>query len=356
MIHIHHLEGERLNKLTIIALFAIITTPCVAKTKVYGELHASYDNIFEVGSKSKDNLALNNSFIGFKGSTEIKKDVSFIYQISWGVSNSGYEDINNLNLNSSTYRNSGFNNRNQVIGLASPSGALIVGRFDTPFKTVGRKADLFWHSQLGQNRNITNANNWDLRADKIVIAQSPVVKGFQGSLAYASDIADTSRVTQNASAISANGFYKKGEFLVGAAYEQHDLDSSSEYQSASTKALRLSLTYRNGPLKLLGFYQKEDNDFSVTTQPNAIVIGAGVAYTKGKRTLKAQFYSRNDDLLSKNSDLIAIGYDYKLSKQLDVYAQMAKANHSFNLGAYSLSNSNEASDSHGFSIGLKYKF
>ena len=167
-------------------------------------------------------------------------------------------------------------------------------------------------------------------------------------------------MTQNASAISVNGFYKKGKFLLGAAYEQHDLDSSSVYQSADTKALRLSLTYRSGPMKLVGFYQTEDNDFTVTAQPDAIVLGAGIAYTKGKRTLKAQFYSRNDDSLSENSDLIAIGYDYKVSKQLDFYAQVAKTTNTINLGASDLgianASLNASSDSHGTSVGVKYKF
>ncbi len=335
-----------MNKITLIALFAIISTPSSAKTKVYGELHTSYDRIFEVGSKSRDDFALNNSIVGVKGSNEVKKDVSFIYQISWGVGTSGYDDINN----------SGFNNRNQVIGFASPSGALIIGRFDTPFKTLGRKADLFWHSQLGQNRNITNARNWDVRADKIIVFQSPVFNGFQASVAYASDIADTSRVTQNAKAISVNGFYKKGKFSVGAAYEQHDFDSLSDYPSADTKALRLSTIYRDGPLKVVGFYQKEDNDFSVTSESDADVFGAGIAYTKGKRTLKAQVYSRDDDSLNKDSNLYAIGVDYKPSRQLAFYAQIAKTTNSKSLGGYSLGDDNTTTDAHGTSIGIKYKF
>lgn len=333
-------------------MLVIIATPSAAKTKVYGELHASYDKIFTVGEKSRDNFALNDSIIGVKGSTEIKKDVSFIYQLAWGVSshglrNGGFDDINN----------SGFNNRNQVIGLASPSGALIIGRFDTPFKTLGKKADLFWHSQLGQNRNITNSPDWDVRADKIIVFQSPKVNGFQGSMAYASDIADTSRITQNGSAISLNGFYRKGKFLLGAAYEEHDLDSSSANTSANTEALRLSAIYKDGPLKMVGLYQKEDNDFTNTIKPDAAVLGVGVAYRKGKGTLKAQFYTRDVDFTSKNSDLIAIGYDYKLSRQLDVYTQAAKINNATSLGGYDLDNTSAAaSDAHGVSFGVRYKF
>jgi len=329
-----------------------IATTSMAKTKVYGELHASYDKIFTVGAESRDDFSSNNSVFGLKGSTEIKKDISFIYQLSWGFSSNGFDDIRsdgNINF--------GINNRSQVIGLASPSGAFIVGRFDTPFKTVGRRADLFWHSQLGQNRNITNASNWDVRADKIVVLQSPKINGFQGSLAYASDIADTSRLTQNGSAISLNGFYKKGKVLLGAAYEQHDLETSLASASADVEALRLSAIYKDGPLKLVVFFQKEDNDFTATSEADANVFGVGVAYRNGKRTLKAQIYNRDVDSTDEDSNLIAIGYDYKVTKFLDIYTQAAKITNSSSLGGYDLGNTTSTvADTHGVSLGIRYKF
>lgn len=337
-----------MKKIIIIAVLAVISTPSMAKTKVYGELHVSYDRVFAVGAKSRDDVNLNDSFLGVKGSTEIRKDVSFIYQFVWGLDSRGFDD------NGFDQRNvSGFENRNQVIGLASPSGALVIGRFDTPFKKVGQKADLFWHSQLGQNRNVTNARNWDLRADKIIAFQTPIMNGFQGSLAYSSDIADTSRITNNAKAISVNGFYKKGKLLFGAAYERHDLENSS----ANTGALRLSAKYKNGPMKVVGFYQKENNDFSITTEPDATVFGVGIAYRKAKGTFKAQLYQRNTDFSNKNSDLIAIGYDYRLLKKLDVYAQAAQLSNSTVLSGYDFSNESATiGDTHGVSIGIRYKF
>jgi len=76
------------------------------------------------------------------------EDISFIYQFTWGVGSESIDDV----------EDSGINNRNQVIGIASPKGAFVLGRYDTPFRTLGKKADLFWHSQLGQNRNITNGH------------------------------------------------------------------------------------------------------------------------------------------------------------------------------------------------------
>ena len=335
-------EGDTLKKIVMIVLLAIISTSCMAKTKVYGELHTSYNKVFAVGAKSRDNFDLNNSFIGVKSSTEIKKDISFIYQFVWGIDTSGYEDSTSPD----------FDNRNQVIGLASPSGAVVVGRFDTPFKKVGEKADLFWHSQLGQNRNITNARNWDLRADKIIAIQSPIKNGFQGSIAYASDISDTSRITPNGKAISLNGFYKKGKVVYGAAYEHHDLKNVS----AKTNALRFSATFKDGPLKMVGFYQQEDNDTSNTGEPDASVFGVGLAHRKGKGTFKAQVYHRDSDN-SNNTDQIAIGYDYKLLRKLDIYAQAAQINNALSIGGEDFDGgTSNSSRLHGVSLGVRFRF
>jgi len=332
-----------LKKIIVIASLAVISTPCLAKTKVYGEMHASFDKVFVVGEKSRDDFSLNESFLGFKGSTEIRKDVSFIYQFVWGVNSDSFDNNEGL----------GFGNRNQVIGIASPKGAAIIGRFDTPFKTIGKKVDLFWHTQLGQNRNVTNAKNWDLRADKIIVLQSPIKNGFQGSVAYASDIADTSRITDNASAISLNGIYKKNKYEFAIAYENHDLDSLP----GSRKAIRLSTSYKNGPYKWVGFWQKENNNTEVTNEADALVFGIGASYRKGKGIFKAQYYKRDIEDLNQDSNLIAIGYDHLISRNLNLYFQAVKITNPNNLSRTEFGEINSAADqARGISLGVRYKF
>jgi len=327
-----------MNKSFVVALMVTISSPTAAKTKVYGQLHASYENLFPVGVKAKDKFVLNNSMIGVKGSHEIRTDVSFIYQFAWGINNDNFAGNEEQNIN----------NLNQAIGLASPSGAIIAGRFDTPFKSVGRKADLFWSSQLGQNRNITNGNTWDVRADKVIALQSPRKNGFQTSLAYASDIADTSRITENASAISLNSFYTKGKFKLGAAYERHDLKNTS----GNREAYRFSGTYKKGPLKLVGFYQNEDNATDVTASPDASVLGVGGAYHLGAGTIKFQYYTRDNDATSKDPKLLALGYDRKLTKQLDIYMQAVRITKGAVLGNHDYATETDR----GISMGMRYKF
>lgn len=341
-INLYIAEGEILKKFVMIVCLTVYSNASMAKTKVYGELHSSYDRVFAVGEKSRDDFNLNDFIVGVKSSTEIKKDTSFIYNFAWGFNSKGFDAV----------QDSGIQNKNQVIGIANPKGAVVLGRFDTPFKKVGEKADLFWNSQLGQNRNVTNAQTWDLRADKIIAFQTPIMNGFQGSFAYASDISDTSSITSNASAISLNGFYKKGKFIHSAAFEQHDLKNST----ANTHAIRLSSTYRDGPYKIVGFLQQENNDFSNTNQADAIVFGVGLAYRKAKGLFKAQFYRRDEDKTNKNIDLIAIGYDYKLQRKLDVYAQAAYLTNAVNLGGEDFDGLANPVDMHGVSFGIRYKF
>ena len=192
------------------------------------------------------------------------------------------------------------------------------------------------------------------RADKIIAYQSPRINGFQGSIAYASDVADTSRITDNASAISVNGFYKKGKYLLGAAYEKHDLDKIK----GSKEAIRLSASYRDGPFKMVGFLQQENNNFKVTSRPDALVLGLGASLRKGKGTFKAQWYNRDNDSTSKDTNLIAIGYDYRFSKQIDLYTQAARITNASDLGGNQLGSASSIieDDIHGVSLGVRYKF
>ncbi len=328
-------------------MIAVASVPAVAATKLYGELHTSYDE-FDVdggNTNSKDGFALNSTVIGVKGSSELNSDYSAIYKMEWGVDTS----INSVAPIGS--KKSAISNRNQVIGFAGSFGAIIIGRYDTPLKTVGRKADLFWHSQLGQNRNMTNPAAWDLRADKIIAYQTPKINGFQGLVSYATDIAGSS----DNSAISLNGFYKFGPIQLGAAYEQQDLGDLNTKRDA----IRLMSAYKEGPLKLVAFFQNEDNAFTATGDPDATVYGIGASYKKGAGTFKGQYYSRDIDATSDDPDLIALGYDYKLIKSTDVYVQYASVSKGQKLGGSghgASSFSTTGGDTDGLSVGIRHKF
>ena len=348
-----------MRKLLAIAIAAsvcapiIVCAPAMGATKLYGELHASFDKLDadSTTTSNADTIALNSSLLGIKGVSHLKNDLNFIYQFELGFQSDRNSDLLPSSESSEAGENNAIQNRNQIVGLAGKFGAVIIGRYDTPFKTLGRKADLFWHNQLGQNRNLTNPTQWDLRADRILVYQTPKLSGFQGTVAYSSDIGDSA----DSSAVSLNGFYKLGHFRLGAAYERQDLDKVN----AEPSALRLMTKYQKGPLALVGFYQNENNETQETGLADATVFGVGAAYRMGKGKIKGQYYSRDVNGTSNDPDLFTIGYDYRLAKTTEVYAQFARVSEGYRLGGAdhgSAISSPSMGNAEGLSFGVRYKF
>ncbi len=329
----------------------IVCTSATGETKVYGELHASFDKLDADSSvvSNTDSLALNSSLLGIKGISKLKNDLNFIYHAELGFRSRGGTQLSaNDSVGSKV---DALENRNQVIGLAGKFGAVIIGRYDTPFKTLGSKADLFWHSQLGQNINLTNPSRWDLRADRMLVYQTPKLKDFQGTVAYASDIGDAA----DSSAISVNGMYKMDHFRLGAAYEKQDLAD----RNVQPDAVRVMIKHRKRALTLVGFFQKENNKTKATGIANATVFGVGAAYQRGKGKIKGQYYSRNVSDTNSDPDLLAIGYDYRIAKKTDVYAQFARVTEGYRLGGvdHGVGISSPTGDNaSGVSLGVRYRF
>jgi len=150
-----------------------------------------------------------------------------------------------------------------------------------------------------------------------------------------------------------NGIYKKNKYEFAIAYENHDLDSLP----GSRKAIRLSTSYKNGPYKWVGFWQKENNNTEVTNEADALVFGIGASYRKGKGIFKAQYYKRDIEDLNQDSNLIAIGYDHLISRNLNLYFQAVKITNPNNLSRTEFGEINSAADqARGISLGVRYKF
>lgn len=324
-----------MKKLIAIAIAAAISVPALADTTLYGQLHASLDLLDGAAGAAKETtVSSNSSRIGIKGSTELSGGLKAIYQAEWGMDTGG--------------KKSGLSDRNQVVGIAGGFGAVLIGRHDTPLKIVGRKADLFWSTQLGQNRNIViQQTNWDARVDNVIAYQSPKIGGFQALYAYVTDLAEDDGNTAN----SINGFYKAGPMTLGGGYEVRDLDGTDD-----VSALRLMGTYKFGDAKIVGYYQDEDNGAA----GDADVWGIGGSYkVSSAGTLKAQYYARDEDGNNLDGSLIALGYDHKLGKKTHVYAQYAATEDLGGIGGRGHGEriaSDTGGDASGLSFGLRHKF
>ena len=337
------------------AVAAAVAAPAaaMADTTLYGKIHASYDFWGGDNADSSDySLSSNSSRIGIKGQEAISDNLSLVYQwesgVDFGGNGSGIGDTP----------------RNTFVGFTGNWGTAIAGRHDTPFKKVGRKYDLFGDT-VGDARSITRLrdaglDDWDRRTNNTVAYVTPNLGGFQATLAYVSDWDSSLNNDNDAYSVSAG--YEIAGFMIDAAYEQHNLDTTG---TDSSDAYRVGAGYKMGGIKLVGLYQS-NSDLSFVDGADVDMWGLGGAYSFGKSTVKAQWYQRDeiDGTTDTDDDMWAIGYDYKMSKQTSLYAAYA----SMEAGANSMNTlvdgghgesatyNGTGNDSNAFSVGVVHKF
>lgn len=320
-----------MKKLIAVLGASLLSMSAIADATLYGQLHASVNSVD--GDENKTSVSSNSSRIGVKGATPIKSGTKMIYQAEWGIDLGGADDENDDVLS----------NRNQVLGIAGKYGAGLIGRYDTPFKIIGRKTDLFWGSQLGANYKPLNSDTWDKRLNNIIVYQTPKYKGFQGLAAYVTDMGGDDDQT----AISVNGIYNAGPLTIGGGYEKHDLSTGNE------DAIRLMGSYQLGKSKIVGIFQDEDN----ATSSDATTLGVGASYKiNPTSTVKGQIYNRSVDE-GEDGSLMALGYDYKFGKQTDLYSTFAISdNLGLGGGIGEGVKADEEGDAKGVSIGIRHNF
>ncbi|HID80881.1 MAG TPA: porin [Chromatiales bacterium] len=288
-----------------IAIAAALAVPMAAQadTTLYGQGNASID-FLDDDVNDGTHVSNNSSRIGVKGSHKLNDSLSAVYQMEWGVT---------LDGDSST-----MSARNRIVGLKGGFGTFVLGRHDTPVKVIGRKADLFWSTQLGQNRSITAENGHDARASNVIGYISP---NFGPAHVFAVYIPEDTTTPGAPDAFSVALIVGGGKapYFVGVGYENlADLGISD--------ALRVTGTYKFGPVKLAGFYEKSEDIGGNGTGVDQDMYGIGVAFTAGANTFKGQYYIADDrgNTNDSGAQLAAIGWDYALSKSTAVYAQYAQ--------------------------------
>lgn len=380
-----------------IAVAAAMIAPAaaMADTTLYGKFHVSYDFLSgDNASNTQGGFSSNSSRIGIKGKEKINDNLSIIYQ---------YETGFDAGMNGSAASNGGAlgSQRNTFIGATGTWGTVIAGRHDTPFKVMGRDYDLFGDT-IGDSRNIISgpsfyqgttadpaayAGNWDLRPGQVIAYATPDLMGFHAMVAYVNSWADDPQVAggtgggatpntpynTNANAWSLSAGYKIAGFGLDAAYEQHKLQNSLvPTGNDSQDAYRIGANYSIAGFKILGLYQDIKNVGFTNNDVKA--YGVGAAYTfMGANTIKAQYYKADDISNTENTggDMWAVGYDYKLSKQTNVYAMYAQTSNSsaasytimngghdnkYPQGDYNNTGSFAGGKSSAVSVGIEHKF
>lgn len=345
------------KKLIAIAIAGAMSAPFAAnagEATIYGAMDVSIDTFDNDDTTSSDDsstaVSSNSSRIGFKGAEDLGGGMKAVWQVETGV---------NLGNGGSQWAG-----RNSFAGLAGGFGTFILGKHDTPYKTVGRKAELFGNG-IGDSRALINGGH-DLRTNNTMAYVSPNMGGLQAVLAYVTDADDTTNEDGELDAYSVSVSYSAGPVYVGLANQE--ISTTDLGASDDMSATRLAGTYKMGAAKVAALWQSEEA-FGGADNMDRDVWGLGGAYTMGNNTIKAQFYSADewDAVNDSDADMWAIGLDHAMSKQTKLYAAYTDMDNSdaanYHIGGAGTGHGDggpsgilPGADPSAFSVGMQHKF
>lgn len=306
------------KKLIALALASAFAAPAFAATSnvdISGQLNLSVDYLDSDSPANGGNVAVssNASNIIFKGSEDLGGGLKALWQVQTYFSAGGTGNTDTSNGSNPDGVSSG----NTFVGLGGGFGTVILGKNESPFKVLGRKVD-FFGNQIGDARNLTAGNGFDLRPNNQVAYTTPNMSGFSATAAYFSGMNNSVALDGTDAAVdgwAATGTYANGPLMLGLGYEKHNT-SNTVGVASDAKSWRLAAGYTIGNVKLGGMYEKA-SDIAGVSSADRKVWGLGAGYNMGNITLKTQYYKADDLGSTANSgaNLWAVGADYSLSKR-----------------------------------------
>ncbi len=215
------------KKLLALAVAAATLAPLAAMAQssnpvtLYGRAYVMLESAKADGGSlaplsSRNRVTDQSSLFGIRG-TEDLGGVSAFFQL---------ETAFRLDSNNTT-----FAARNSGVGLQGSLGSVLLGRWDTPFKTATIAIDPFGDLTAGGITGVmSDRGNFDRREQNVVQLWSANLSGFQGRASYAVNEGKTATV--NPSSISLSGTYTQGPIYVGYSWEKH----KDQYRGYATAA------------------------------------------------------------------------------------------------------------------------
>lgn len=357
------------KKLIALAVAGLASTAAFAQSNVtiYGVVDASID-VTDNGDTSAGNSGVrtnkidsNASRLGFKGSEDLGDGLKAVFQLETAFGADG-----------TAVTAAGLNSRNTFVGLADDSwGRVILGQYDTPYKTSTRNWDLF-ADHLADNRNLMGVGyiQFDGRPANTIRYDSPDWNGFNLAAAYVAGAETTTLSNQTkGNAWSLSGAYNFTSAFTGiVAYERHAFGTAGTGTLGAVgapafipggpvaaanddeKAWKLGVGYKDGPIRANFYYEKTDFNLAAgDTSRKAWTIDGGYTFA-GNNEFKLAYTKANefDGTNSTGAKQWAAGVDHILSKRTKLYAEYVKLSNDSN-AAYSL-NGAGASTTGGFAV------
>ena len=315
--------------------------------EIYGAAKVSYDMI-DTGAKAPADQKLykvstNSSRLGFKGSEDVGDGLNAVFQLELQVNLDGTQttvvsSVTPSPVTSKTTDIDKITYRNTFLGLShKAAGTLLLGIYDTPYKTSTGKLDLFVDSMGDYNAVIGTVNgtaNFELRSKDSVVYLSPSWSGISFALSRSmTGMESNNNSAGNASLSSASVSYDAKPVYFSAAYEIHKNGYTIwDSDGSENKGTKFGAGLSFGNTKISAVYEmiKDEKPNSDKTR-NAWYIAA--SQTFGKETIKIAYANASDGdnpATNTGATWMAVGIDHALSKRATIYALYAQTKNETN--------------------------
>jgi predicted porin len=344
-IHFSNQENIAMNRsLLTLAVLGTFVGGALAQSSVtiYGKVDVGVtfqddeiDNATSVGAKTVrvSSGVSGGSRIGFRGVEDLGGGMKARFQLETGLCTDGARASATPEDHTCGGDRQLFG-RMAIVALEGGFGGVVLGRQFTSSYLHMDRVDPFGTGLAGAG---TNMFPFQQRLNNVVAYHTPDLGGFSATVAYAAGEQpgdkDANRI------FDGEVSYSAGPLYVGVAYDLQD-------DTAGTKVLEITNvggTYDFGVVKGYLQYQTTESDGSVNAAPGTVggvntaarvdqeTILIGVSVPIGRGNLMASYIDHSDDaniagVLPMDSDQVAVGYMYALSKRTQLYTAIARIN------------------------------
>jgi predicted porin len=330
-----------------LAIAVVISSPGAARAGIdlYGTVHVSVDQAGNgehapATRRTATEITSNNSYIGLRGHEGVRDGLAVIWRIEQ------YVDLDDGKL---------LDLRDSYAGLESGMGNLLAGHYETPYRLMTDRLDIFAHTRADYNGIIgqvphvagTDATGaavidgrtlFDQRARNILFYTSPEQYRIRFSAAYiANQQQDDLPMADSAAArngISAALVFDSGPLYAGVAYERMgrsnitagstavtDCDPNVSHCRAVAKKAALGWDFRQGT-KVALIWESAFNGAKIAGRDERRAAWyLNLSQVSGNLTYKVAYGMAGNLKATSDSgaQMIALGVSYSLARNTDVY-------------------------------------
>jgi len=312
---------------------------------LYGRVHIEVESVRASGGGKPDvprrtRVTDQASLLGVRGAERLSRDLHVFYQLETGFDPQG--------------PGGSFAARNSGVGLRGPWGSVLVGRWDSPYKTATIAVDKFHDVTIAGIKSANNdRGNFDNRLQNVLEYWSPRLAGFALRAAVTSN--ENRTATLDPRVYAASLAWSRGPYYAFYTYEEHrDLKASTPKETGNAVGGKV----RFGPLELGGTWQQYEK--TNLTRKRSYLLS--VDYHLAASELIYQYQNAHGGgahaAVAPDCDVNTFAYQYDFSRRTFLLALYTRVDNNdagdCRFGAGGLGTTGQDSD--GFSLGLRHVF